>query len=360
MIQGEGPSISRLYLAGTGMITAAGPTAAMTYTFFAARRSGYEISEYRNKNKERITMALVPDGVFDEFELELEICNPYNAQFDHILKLGVIAALQACEGHSITQAIPLMLAMPEPEFGPTTPHGLLTANLAEHCAPAFSPELTRSFHSGRAAGIEAIDFAFHYLHAHLLIMIGASDSPIHPDRIEKLNQQDRLLTSQSRDSFAPGEGAAFLLLTSDPQFAMVKNNHIITLHPPGIAEETGHMYSQETYRGEGLDQAFKKALAHQPDESIDRIFSSMNGENFWAKEYGVAYLRSKIKFTEAAKIEHPADCYGDLGCATATALIAMAAEDLWKNKRHHKHLVYSSSDTALRGALVIEKLAVNR
>ncbi|HSC67031.1 MAG TPA: hypothetical protein VLC79_05050 [Cellvibrio sp.] len=346
----------QLYIANMGMITAIGPSATSTYYAVAAGISGYQRTDQRSKNGEPITMALVPPALFDEFAFEVEECNPYHAQFDHRIKMAIITAIDACKDQPITQPIPLMLAMPEPESGPVMPHGLLTDNLAAHCGPAISPELTRSFHTGRAAGIEAIEFAFHRLSGNPLILIGASDSHIHPSQIKTLDEANRLLTIQSPDSFAAGEGACFLLLTSDPQLAMVKNNCMIALHPPGVAEETGHMHSEEAYRGDGLDQAFKTALKNQAEQSIDAIYSSMNGENFWAKEYGVAYLRNKPKFKDPVRTEHPADCYGDLGSATAPALIAIAAENLWNNKSQYKHLVYSSSDTAKRGAIVIEKI----
>lgn len=149
------------------------------------------------------------------------------------------------------------------------------------------------------------------------------------------------------------------MLTPDPQLAEKRNGCIIALHPPGLGEEPGHMYSDEPYRGDGLDQAFKKALAGHAEQSIQTIYSSMNGENFWAKEYGVAYLRSKSKFADPVCIEHPADCIGDLGCAAAPILIALAAEKLWAKKQQHKTLVYSSSDTATRGAIVLEKIIID-
>ena len=86
------------------------------------------------------------------------------------------------------------------------------------------------------------------------------------------------------------------------------------------------------------------------------IYSSMNGENHWAKEYGVACLRNSHAFKDPVYTEHPADCYGDLGSATATVLISLAAEHLFKNTEAQAHLVYSSSDTAKRGAIVLQKL----
>lgn len=345
-----------LYIANMGMITSIGHSTITNSVAVAAGVSGYQRTHHRSKNGDPITMALVPPAVFEEFASEIEECNPYNAQFDHRIKMAIIAAQESCKGQPLTQPVPLMLAMPETDLEPVMPHGLLTRNLAEHCAPAISPELTRSFHSGRAAGIEAIEFAFRHLAGNPFILIGGSDSYIHTKQIKRLDESNRLLTIQSPDSFAAGEGACFLLLTSNPQLAMVKNDCMIALHPPGLAEEPGHMYSDIPYRGDGLDQAFKSALANQAAQSIDAIYSSMNGENFWAKEYGVAYLRNKSKFKDPVRTEHPADCYGDLGCATATALIAIATENLWNKKSQQKHLIYSSSDTATRGAIVIEKI----
>ena len=349
----------RLYLAGTGMITSVGPSAPITAVAIAAGRSGYQLSRYINKRGKPIKMAEVPAAVFDALDYELEECDFYNAQYDHTIKMAIIALYEACHGQCFLESIPLILSMPEPESGPVVPHGLLMRNLAEQCSPAIAPALTRTIHSGRAAGIEAIDFAFQYLiKTNELILVGGSDSYASPQRLKIFDEAGRLLAPDVGDGFAPGEGASFLLLTPYPELAQVRNGCIIALHPPGIAEEPGHLHSDLPYRGDGLDQAFKKALAEQPEQSIHAIYSSMNGEHFWAKEYGVAYLRNQSKFVDTLRIEHPADCYGDLGCATAPALIALAAERLWKNKQQYKYLVYSSSDTAKRGALVIEKLTI--
>ncbi len=148
-------------------------------------------------------------------------------------------------------------------------------------------------------------------------------------------------------------------MTRHPELAEQRNGFVIALHSPGMSEEDGHLYSDASYRGDGLDQAFKKALLNQSEQSIHSIYSSMNGENHWAKEYGVAFLRNKEKFIEKVNIEHPADCYGDIGAATATALITLAAERLHKSKQAQKHLVYSSSDFGSRGAIVVEKIRLS-
>ena len=171
-----------------------------------------------------------------------------------------------------------------------------------------------------------------------------------------LEQHGRLLTASAADAFAPGEAASFLLLTPDIDKAEQRDGQVIALMPPAITDEVGNLFSDQTYRGDGLDQAFKKALINQPEQSIHSIYSSMNGENHWAKEYGVAYLRNSQAFKDPVHTEHPADSFGDVGSATATTLISLAAEHLFKNNNAHAHLVYSSSDSAKRGALVVKKV----
>jgi 3-oxoacyl-[acyl-carrier-protein] synthase-1 len=173
--------------------------------------------------------------------------------------------------------------------------------------------------------------------------------------LNKLDDDGRLLYTSNPDGFVPGEAAGYLLLTTKPELALVKNGYMIALSPPGIADEIGHLNSDLPYKGEGLDKAFKQALINHQQHNIKTIYSSMNGENFWAKELGVAQLRNKVAFSEQVNVLHPAENYGDIGSATASVLIALAASDLWQNKQAKNSLIYSSSDYAKRGAIVIEK-----
>ncbi len=348
-----------LYIAGMGMISPLGPSVATTVAAVNAGISAYQQSRYYTAKGDAINMAEVPTAIFENFEAEIdEGESSYNEQYDHMIKMAIVALEDACHDQAVEQPIPLVLAMPELEISPAIKHSLLIRNLTKNCAHWISPNLTRTCHSGRAAGIDAIGFAFKYLHdKYDRILVGGTDSHSDYARLTPLDEMGRLLTIGSADSFAPGEAACFLLLTRHPELAQVRNGHMVALHPPGIANEQGHLFSKEAYRGDALDQAFKKALIHQPEKSVHSIYSSMNGENHWAKEYGVAYLRNKKAFADPVRVEHPADCYGDLGAATATTLIALAAEHLHKNKNAHKHIVYSSSDTAMRGAIVVEKIA---
>jgi len=339
------------------MVTPVGGNVAMTAAAVNAGISAYRSSYFTTAEDEKIIMTRVPDEMIGEFKGEIDEGSRFNPRHDRVTRIAILALQQACALASTEQAVPLLLAMPDIK---TNSKGLssFVENIAKNLGNWVSPAISRSIYSGRASGLEVIDFVFQYLFDthYPYVIVGGSDSYEDSSRLLPLEQDNRLLTAKTADGFAPGEAACFLLLTPHIELAQQRNHQVVALSRPAIAEEKGHLFSEEPYRGDGLDQAFKKALINRPEQSIHSIYSSMNGENHWAKEYGVAYLRNRKTFKDPVRVIHPADCYGDLGSATATTLIALAVENLFKNSKAQAHLIYSSSDTAKRGAIVIEKL----
>lgn len=351
----------KLYVAGMGAITALGANVPMTAALVDAKMSAYAKSDYIASNGEPVTMAAVPDPVFQEIDAQIGEGDRSNALHDRVLKMAIIALRETCSGHTTKQAVPLLLAMPEiqPDEEGLTP---LLPNLIDNLKPWLGTDSTRRFHSGRAAGIEAIDFAFRYLYElqHDFVLIGGSDSYQDDERLAPLADAGRLLAPGARDGFAPGEAAGFLLLTRKKEFALARAGCVVALHPPGLGIEPGHLNSDAPYRGDGLDEAFKQALLYRDagSQKIRRIYSSMNGERYWGKEYGVAYLRSKDDFHDEIEIEHPAEYFGDIGAAMAPVLIALAVTHLLGDAKAMADLVYSASDGPARGAIVVEKVPV--
>ena len=345
------------YLAGSGFISPVGPTAKATYFAVEAGMSAYQLSNYSTASDDPIKMASLPNQVFESVAAEIDEGNAFNYRHDRMIKMAIFAVDAACQACPQQQPIPTVLGLPNTPVD-TQGLGSLTLNLQHNCQPWINQRLSRNLCSGRAAGMEALAFVADYLYSQEFdyFLVGGVDSFEDDEVLRPLDEQGRLLTTRSGDGFVPGEGACFLLLTKRRELAEVRNGHIIAIHPPAFAEEPGHLYADQANLGEGLDKAFKLALHHQPAQSIQAIYSSMNGENYWAKEYGVAHIRNTAYFAEKVRIEHPADCYGDLGAATATGLICMAAESLHHRKGEFRHLVYCSADNATRAALVVEKL----
>jgi 3-oxoacyl-[acyl-carrier-protein] synthase I len=345
----------RLYIAGMGMITPVGINTAMTAAAVKAGVSAYEASDNFSYRAEPLTMSRVPQEVFDQIDVVLDE-GGYN---NHIIKMAILAMREALSGHNIKKPVPLLLVVPETRPDNTyIEQETLVKHLLKQKELPLHAGLIRYFASGRAGGIQALEYAQHYLYHQRAdyVLVGGSDSHWIYPRLGELDLANRLLSPGNMDGFAAGEGAGFLLLTRYPQLALARGNYVVALSPAGVCNESGHLYSKEPYRGNGLDEAFKRALADAPENSVRAIYSSMNGEYHWAKEYGVAYTRNKDYFHDPVRVEHPADCFGDLGAATAPVLIGLAAEALFKLSGATTHLVYSSSDGPVRAAVRVEKL----
>ena len=121
-----------------------------------------------------------------------------------------------------------------------------------------------------------------------------------------------------------------------------------------LSTEPGHLYSEESYRGDGLAQAVQQlAQAGALVGPIREVYSSMNGENHWAKEWGVGYLRNRGAFLPVYRMHHPADSFGDTGAACGPLMIGLAALGIRGNYRRSPAVVYGSSDHGQRAALVV-------
>jgi 3-oxoacyl-[acyl-carrier-protein] synthase-1 len=188
------------------------------------------------------------------------------------------------------------------------------------------------------------------------VLVGGVDTYLDLYLLATLDQEDRVLAEGVMDGFCPGEGAAFLLLAAEPAKVGV-GAPVAYVHPPGLAQESGHRYSVEPYKGDGLAQAVAAALEAAKTEPVQTVFSSMNGENFCAKEWGVAFMRNKAGFAEPHRFEHPADGFGDSGAATAPILLGLAALGVNRGYLPAPCLVYASSDASPRGAACVTMMA---
>ncbi|SMF27158.1 3-oxoacyl-[acyl-carrier-protein] synthase-1 [Alteromonadaceae bacterium Bs31] len=115
---------------------------------------------------------------------------------------------------------------------------------------------------------------------------------------------------------------------------------------PGVNREPGHLYSEEPYLGEALSHTFKEVL-NRRRALARRIYSSQNGELYFAKEHVVAMIRSSQYFNELTEHIRPIEFFGDVGAALASILVVLAA--------FHKEtsLIYCASDMGLRGAVCV-------
>ncbi len=333
----------------TGMITSVGDSAAMTAATVRSGISAYQESDVLNKNFTPITMALVPNEALPELDDELNKSSLTNRQ-QRMLRLATPALQQLADKLAVAPT-PLMLCGPEklPGRRSVVSDKFLNQLKVQTKAPI---DLANSyvFPQGRSAGLYALEAAMQTLESgsHRQVLLGGADSFLDLHLLARLDSENRVLAEGIMDGFAPGEAAAFVLLKLADSSSSVK------IYPPGIADESGHRYSQQPYKGDGLSKAVTEAISAAPVTNIKSVFSSFNGEHFNAKEWGVAAIRNQKKIDVDFDIIHPADCYGDIGAATAPVLMALASIGMQQGYYKKPALVWASSEMQQRAAIYME------
>jgi len=349
-----------MYIANTGLITAIGAFTRMVHAVYRTGLSAYASANYFTHDHHLITLAQIPDAALPPLVAPLEDSDSLSLRDQRLLRFAQVAAAEALAGYE-GDPVPLLLAGPQNYSG-------LQNQLGRDFFPALQQQTdlpidyatSRLVSTGRTGVMDALRLADHYLYDLGLkaVLVGGVDTCQNSRWLALLDSDGRIKSGRpgAGDSFVPGDGAGFLLLTAEPA---VNEEWCYRLTPPGFATETGHLYSSEPYLANGLDAAVKQALLAMPEElPITQMFSSMNGEHHWVKEIGVAASRSSQRLKNAAH-QHPADCYGDLGAATGAALIALAYCDHQQKKRPHGSLITTSSDNEYRAAtcLVSERIS---
>ncbi len=352
---------SKIYLAATGMLTPVGFDSASTNTAVTAGISAYEASSHNNKDLNPMQMALIPEDALPPLNPELTSLTGITFRQRRMLRIATSAIQDVIASVPLKEPPALFLALPEsiPEAPFSAPPKFLEA-LEIQTNVKFDKTSSRIFTTGRAGGIEAIDHVFKYFVAtgKDVALVGGVDTYLDSWLLGILDKDNRILAEDISDGFAPGEAAGFLLLVSERVKDYLPHPPKAEIFLPGLAIEPGHRYSEETYRGDGLANAFLLAIKNSDGNPIDAIYSSLNGENFGAKELGIAFMRNKSAFVENVKTEHPADCFGDLGAAFGPVLIALAQHQLLKSKTITQNLVYCSSDMSGRGAVCLQKTII--
>jgi len=343
------------FIQGLGMLTPVGGSAAQTAASVRAGISAYQDSSIHNRNFKPMTLALVPEESLPPLHEGLEPTQGLTSREIRMLRLAQPALEEAAGFLDRPRETPLFLATPEP--GPSASREIgdeFLDYLAIQSDHLFLRAESAVFPAGRAGGMLALQAAFEHLQGgNTDALVGGVDTYLDLHLLSSLDMEDRILAEGIMDGFAPGEGAAFIVLSSNERSDRGMSSEPVQVHRPGVADEEGHRYSDKPYRGDGLANAMRLAIDNAKEDPISTVFSSLNGENFGAKEWGVALTRNKSHFVDATRLEHPADCLGDCGAACGPLLIGLAATGLTKQYLQSPLLVYCSSETENRGAAVI-------
>lgn len=336
-----------------GLLTAVGLSPAETAASVRGNIMRFEEVDWLDRGFEPFTLATVPEEALPPLAAALETEAGVTTREARLLRLAAPALSQCLEPVAAWPGpIPLVVALPEADL-PIDPTRFLK-RLQLQTGLSLDLRASSSVTKGRAGGILALRAAHDLVSSNAVkfLAVGGVDSYLDPYLLGTLDMEKRVKTEQNIDAFVPGEGAAFLLLMTSGTASTAGLSPLATLTLGGEGYEKGNFYSSEPCLGDGLATAFQGffAAAHLASPVLE-VYSSMNGESHWAKEWGVALLRNKDAIGEDFAVHHPADCYGDLGAASGPAMAALAALGLANHSCRSPALVYASSDRGERAAI---------
>lgn len=347
-------------IVGVGMVTAVGIGATQTAASVRAGIARMGATSVYDKRFQPFTMGLVPDEALLPLVPPLAEVVGLTSRQMRMLRLGAMALREVLKDVQNVAAIPVLLGVPEALPGRSDPAGgQFLTHLATQADIPFNLKRSKLFAQGRAAGLIALKEGLEWIASGQAtqVIVGGVDTYLDLYLLGTLDMEGRILAEGVMDGFIPGEGAGFLLLSSDKA---VPSNKKPLARVVAVATgiEKGHRYSEEVYRGEGLANTVQQLFESVPSDSepVRTVYAGFNGENFWSKEWGVTYLRSKDRFDEPLRMEHPVDCFGDPGAALGSLMIALATVGMQKGHMKGPSLIWCSSDREPRGAAVIQGL----
>lgn len=347
-------------IVAAGLVTPIGVSLGEVAAAARARVARLREIDWYDRRFEPFIVGAVPDDALPPLD-ETLAAEPVQYREARMLRLAHAALEQVFEVvPDGTPPLPLLLGLPEHHTTLPIDAKRFLARLAKqsHCALDVARSVAAP--RGRAAGIMALKQALARLDRGEcdFAVVGGVDCLVDLYVLGTLDQQRRVRGETVSDGFSPSEGAAFLLVTTREKARAARLPVLARLAGAALGREAGHLYAEEPYLGDGLAAVFGELLqASAPSAPIGCVYSTFNGERYWAREFSTARIRSSKHFADDAQMEHPAECFGDLGAALGPALAALGAHGVANGYRRAPCLAYASSDYGDRAALLMEKAA---
>ncbi|VAW59615.1 hypothetical protein MNBD_GAMMA08-2637 [hydrothermal vent metagenome] len=188
-------------------------------------------------------------------------------------------------------------------------------------------------------------------------IVGGVDSYLLSDRLAFLDKNWRIRSDRNVDGFIPGEASVMLMLETEANAKQRGANIIAKISAISEAEEPNVIYSEKTSSGSGLTEAIRGILDQTgTNNCFESVYCSLNGESYYAFEWGLQLTRLNKAFEKMNNLVHPAEYVGDVGAATGGLLIACAATALQQGVlADNKALLWTSADDNKRMALCLKQ-----
>ncbi|MBZ0117320.1 MAG: hypothetical protein K8H88_10010 [Sandaracinaceae bacterium] len=190
----------------------------------------------------------------------------------------------------------------------------------------------------------------------LALVVGV-DSYYDPYVLETLFADARVLDSDSRDAFVPGEAASALLIARPDVARQLGFEALAQIESVGTNEEVATMDNDVGNLGLGLSRP-AVAICKKMKQEKQRLawwISDMTGETFRVHELQIAWPRAAhLVMTPEDQLDALPTHLGDIGAATMPTAICIAIEGLTRGDPKGSYaLVTGSSPAGARGVALV-------
>jgi len=193
----------------------------------------------------------------------------------------------------------------------------------------------------------------------LALVLGV-DSYYDPFVLEALFQEERVLDSDWRESFVPGEAASAIVLARADVARDLGVKPTATLDSVATNEEVATVDNDVGLLALGLSRAAVAVVKRLRREkrTLDWWISDATGEPFRVQELELAWPRAAhLAMTPEGRLDLFPSHFGDIGAATMPTGVAVAIEGLRRGDPFGRTcLATGSSDGGARGAVLLTAL----
>ena len=188
-------------------------------------------------------------------------------------------------------------------------------------------------------------------------VVGGIDSYLLRQRVKLYDEGWRIKSERNPDGFVPGEGACLFLLETEAHAKARGITPLAVIDEIAFGNEINTLSTMKNSTGQGLTSAIDKVMEDSTlTQKLDAVYTCLNGENYFAFEWGLILTRLGHHFHGHEALYHPADCCGDMGAALSAVATLCAVHDMAKTDDEKNHLVWCSSDIPDRAALILKSV----
>ena len=289
--------------------------------------------------------------------------DPFLEGFDRLVELAIPALSETVENAQLKRSdianCGLYMSLPQSDAA-THNIGMATNFLPEICKRTglSSFKVMNVNQTGRTGMFEHIFEIIDLLESQELdyCIVGGVDSYLFEDRLDLYDEAWRLKSERNVDGFIPGEAAVMLMLETEAHARSRGVTPISKISAVAHSQEPETVISKRNSSGSGLTEAINGVLqqGNQPSE-FNSVFCSLNGESYYAFEWGIQLSRLSHVFTNMSSINHPAENCGDVGSATGGLLLVCASNAFQQGyDTGSQSLLWASADSGQRIALSLQ------